>query len=192
MRPLPVIAPGRQQGMALVIALIFLVVLTLLGATVASNNALQERMAGNTRNRDLAFQSAEHALKTANSDMVTAGTVMRSNVDNSIASGACTAANGFLCSGENHDNTAYYWSKPGGCGGGDTDCFHWNVASNAVTAGGMTASLTATSPQYVVEQMPSASSGSPPTTAYYFRVTARGVGKSPNSVVILQTMYKFQ
>jgi len=192
MRTLPTTVHPGQQGMALVMALIFLVILTLLGVTVASNNALQERMAGNTRNSDLAFQSAEFALDSAGSEIATAGTTMRSNIDTTISSGTCTAANGFLCSGQSHDNTAYYWSKPGGCATGDTDCFHWDVANNAVTATGMTASLTAAAPQYVVEQMPSATTGSPPTTAHYFRVTARGVGKSSDAVVILQTVYKFQ
>lgn len=181
----------RQQGITLIMALILLVLLTLLGASVATNNTLQERMAGNTRNRDLAFQAAEFALKSADSDLNTSGTAMRGNIDATMA-GACTSAAGFLCSGQTHDNTAYYWNKPGGCAAGDTDCFHWDTAGNYVQPTGITSTLVAAAPKYVVEQMSSTSTGSPATTKYYFRVTARGEGKASDAVVILQAMYQFQ
>lgn len=54
-----------QGGAVLVIALIFLVILTLLGTIAASVTSLEERMAGNTRDRDLAFEAAEAALRDA-------------------------------------------------------------------------------------------------------------------------------
>lgn len=55
----------RQQGATLVVALIFLSILALLGVTVAQTTQLEERMAGNTRDRDLAFQATEAALEWA-------------------------------------------------------------------------------------------------------------------------------
>lgn len=191
MKPNHIPSPRQQQGIALVIALIFLVVLTLLGVTVASNNTLQERMAGNTRNRDLAFQSAEFALQAADTTLNDTSSGIRTYID-AIISGTTLPSqpSGFLSNGETHDNGAAYWSKPGGCSAGATDCFHWNAAANAVTVAGLTNGLTASSPQYVVEQMPTANISG--TTTYFFRITARGVGKSSDAVVILQTMYKFQ
>ena len=191
MKPNRTSSPQQQQGITLIIALIFLVVLTLLGVTVASNNTLQERMAGNTRNRDLAFQSAEFALQAASATLNDTSSGIRTYIDDIIA--GTTLPNqptGFLTNGEAHDNDAAYWSKPGGCAVGAADCFHWNVAANAVTVAGLTNGLTASSPQYVVEQMPTANISG--TTTYFFRITARGVGKSSDAVVILQTMYKFQ
>lgn len=53
----------NQHGMALVISLIFLVVLTALGIFAIQNNTLQERMAGNYRNQHIAFEAAELALR---------------------------------------------------------------------------------------------------------------------------------
>lgn len=54
--------PHCQHGMALVMALVFLVLLTLLGITAMSTSSLEEKMAGNTKDRGLAFQAAESAL----------------------------------------------------------------------------------------------------------------------------------
>jgi type IV pilus assembly protein PilX len=56
---------GTQPGAALVIVLVFLCVLSLTGASASLNAGMQERMAGNLRSRDLAFQAAEAALQDA-------------------------------------------------------------------------------------------------------------------------------
>lgn len=64
-RNLTLASSRRQRGVVLIVSLIFLTVLGVLGASAALNNGMQERMAGNTRNRDLAFQAAEAALKDA-------------------------------------------------------------------------------------------------------------------------------
>ena len=42
--------PHRQQGAVLFVALVFLVLITLLGLTAASTSILQERMTGGMRN----------------------------------------------------------------------------------------------------------------------------------------------
>ena len=64
--------PSRQLGATLIVALIFLSILALLGVTVAQTTQLEERMAGNTRDRDLAFQATEAALKWASTQNMTA------------------------------------------------------------------------------------------------------------------------
>ncbi|MCC5858552.1 MAG: hypothetical protein JJT90_10370 [Ectothiorhodospiraceae bacterium] len=53
----------RERGAALIISLLLLLVMTLIGVTAMQTSTLQERMAGNTRDRNLAFQSAEAALR---------------------------------------------------------------------------------------------------------------------------------
>lgn len=66
------LSPGQpQRGATLVVALIFLIVLSLLGVAAVQNNTLQERMAGNTRDRDLAFESAEAAIGDARDKIAT-------------------------------------------------------------------------------------------------------------------------
>ena len=58
-------APGRMgsRGAALLVALPLLLIVTLLGITGMRNTLMQERMAGNLRDRNLAFQAAEAALR---------------------------------------------------------------------------------------------------------------------------------
>ena len=60
-------APCRQtqRGAALIIGLIFLVLLTLIGVTAMQSTTMEEKMAGNMRERDRAFQGAESALRSA-------------------------------------------------------------------------------------------------------------------------------
>ncbi|MCC5810795.1 MAG: hypothetical protein JJU06_10520 [Ectothiorhodospiraceae bacterium] len=53
----------RQRGAALIISLMLLLIMTLIGVTAMQTSTLQERMAGNSRDRSLAFQSSEAALR---------------------------------------------------------------------------------------------------------------------------------
>lgn len=74
----------RQQGFALVVAMILLVVITLLALGALRSTTLQTRMAANLYDRGLAFQSAESALMAAQ-------TVVTGNPDlTSIAGTSCT------------------------------------------------------------------------------------------------------
>jgi type IV pilus assembly protein PilX len=55
----PINLPGRQRGAVLYVALIFLILLSLLGIVGMQVAALQERMASNYRATNQAFQRAE-------------------------------------------------------------------------------------------------------------------------------------
>lgn len=55
--------PRRERGVALVIVLILLLVMTLLGVASMRGTLLEERMSGNLFSRSLAFQAAEAALR---------------------------------------------------------------------------------------------------------------------------------
>jgi type IV pilus assembly protein PilX len=56
--------PHTQQGAVLFVALVFLVLITLLGLTASSTSVLQERMTGGLRNNQLALMGAETALRS--------------------------------------------------------------------------------------------------------------------------------
>jgi type IV pilus assembly protein PilX len=60
-----------QQGMVLVICLIMLLLLTLSGIAAIQGSALQEKMAGNSRDSEQAFLAAEAALRNGESFIVT-------------------------------------------------------------------------------------------------------------------------
>ncbi len=53
----------RQHGVALVMAMVFLLILTLIGVTAMSTSSLEEKMAGNLQDKNSAFQAAESALR---------------------------------------------------------------------------------------------------------------------------------
>lgn len=55
----------RQRGVVLVVSLIMLLVVTLIAVSSMQGTVLEEKMAGNTRDRNLAFQTTESSLREA-------------------------------------------------------------------------------------------------------------------------------
>jgi type IV pilus assembly protein PilX len=55
----------RQRGAVLVVSLLLLLVMTLLGLGASQSTRMQERMAGNQRDLELAMQGAEAGLRAA-------------------------------------------------------------------------------------------------------------------------------
>lgn len=64
MRP-PTSASGAQRGVALVVVLILLLIMTLLGLASLRGTLLEERMSANLYDRSLSFQAAEAAMREA-------------------------------------------------------------------------------------------------------------------------------
>ncbi len=61
------VAPGAQRGMALLVSLVFLLLLTLIGISSMQNATLQEKMAGSLGLRNQSFQLAEAVLRVGES-----------------------------------------------------------------------------------------------------------------------------
>lgn len=55
----------NQQGAILVVALLFLLIMTILGLSGISSSFMEEKMVGNSISRERAFQAAEAALRSA-------------------------------------------------------------------------------------------------------------------------------
>lgn len=60
--------PGHEQGAALITALIFMVILTMLALGSMNTSTLEERMAANSQEVNRAFQTAESGLEIAFND----------------------------------------------------------------------------------------------------------------------------
>ena len=56
---------GKQRGLALFISLVVLLIITIIGVSAVQTTTLEERMAANARDHDIAFQAAEAALLSA-------------------------------------------------------------------------------------------------------------------------------
>lgn len=181
-RRAPPASPRRQTGVVLIFAIIFLSVLALLGASAAMNNTLQERMAGNTRSRDLAFQAAEAALRDAEKTIGTwrVASFNGSNglfcgTDDNDLDGVDDNGDG-VTDEDNHANSADYWR----------DSSHW-TSHRSLASVTLTSGLLSAEPYYLVEKR-----GCNTTQdVEYYRVTARGVGKDANAVVVLQAGYAY-
>lgn len=59
----PVHLPRHQRGVALPISMILMIVILVLATSGMDDTLMQERMAGNLRDREAAFQAAEAALR---------------------------------------------------------------------------------------------------------------------------------
>lgn len=188
----PPSACRHQQGMILVVGLIFLVVLTLLGISAMQGTLLQEKMTAYLRDREVAFEAAEAALRDAEAD---------------IMSGRVSGATGFVTG----CNTASLYK--GLCLPSTTatpvwDTVDWGSTSSlsptlsyAVLYGSMTSSSVSTNlpgvstaSRYIIEVLPNLRNidlgVENAARKYQYRITARGYGANPNTVVTLQSLYR--
>ena len=57
--------PQQERGAVLVVSLIMLLIVTMIAVSSMQGTIMEEKMAGNTRDRNLAFQTAESSLREA-------------------------------------------------------------------------------------------------------------------------------
>lgn len=164
-----------QQGAVLVIALIMLLAMTLIGVTGLSSTTMQERMAGNMREVNIAFQAAEATLREGE-NFLTAATLPEFNGSNGL-----------------------YQPVPGGTAQNWDVSSNWTGTASRVYAGDLdTDDVTlAAAPRYIIEELPpvpapggTLSSDAPAPETGMYRITARAFGRSDTTVVMLQTTYK--
>lgn len=166
----------RQSGAALIVALIFLLVMTLLGTQSMRTSTMQERMAGNMRDWNLGFQAAEAALRDAESFLV--DTVVLPEFND---------IDGFYQVNSPHRPA---WT-------GDAD-----APGNGFVTSDRGGAHVAEAPKYFVEMLSSIKPAGtsteigPMEDIFYFRVTAVGYGGAvdeggdPLTSVVLSTVYR--
>lgn len=197
---------STQAGAALITGLIILVLMSLIGITALRTTGLEERMAGHTRDRNLAFQAAEAALRNAEG-YLTNPVVGPFNNKAPHASGLYEprVPNPDFTSPETCTDTACrpWW-----------DILDWDASDSAAYSGAIAG--VSQQPRYIIEDVSgsvkclasgcenvppqstpggSVKFGAVPDVGMY-RVTARGVGAqtdgagNPLAVVVLQGYYK--
>jgi type IV pilus assembly protein PilX len=190
-RPLGLPKIIRQKGATLFTALMFLIMLTVLGVNVAQLSVSEERMAGNTRNRDLAFQSASSALKYVELNLAS-GDNLKGNIPTNPPSttDGSKIAPGYWNVNVCLPNTAAYWNETGApdCTSTTTTPVIKKFTWSSTTAASPKHQLqqVASQPMFVVERFPNDASGHE-----IYRVTAKGVGGDASAVVILQSIIEY-
>jgi len=180
MQPKPKFRPSPQQGSALLVSLIILVVMTLLGLSGMRTSVMEEKMAGNMRDSELAFQAAEAALRDA-----------EKHIQDNVISTAAFDADG--TDGLYNNDDSRIWES-----------VDWTDASSLEYTGfdsSTTGVNVSTAPRYVIQHLASVGSasdklnlgnagqGTGAGTVEAFTVTARGTGGSDTAVVYLQTTF---
>ena len=185
-----------QRGLSLVTTLLFTVAALVLGVSVMGVNVMQERIIGNTKDRDFAFQAAEAALRDAEQD-IAANVKSDTAFTDACTNGLCTAPT--LRSPIPPAASLPVDRQPAFNG---IPAFSWATAGNVRTYGQYTAATAlpgvAQPPAYVIEKIgnlgtPSGESmtiGTAAATAGVgYRVTARAVGARAETNVFLQSIY---
>ena len=171
---------GNQHGAALAVALIFLLIMTLIGVTAMRTTTLQEQMAGNFNDRNLALQGAEAGLRAA-----------EDFIDGTASVAAFDGNNGLLDE-DDADNEPDYFDSATWTGNSSRDC--------GVTLSDLAQSQPRCVIRYLGESTPSAGTqdltikgygeGAASGNVSHFRITVRSVGGSDNAEVILRSRYR--
>lgn len=162
----------NQSGVVLIVSLIMLLLLTIIGVAGVQSTSLEEKMAGNKRDRNLAFQSAEAALRAGEARIETLW-----NGGNGSIQAFCTGTAGQFSTVPGCNNappdpeTATTWTD-------NTKSITHNTGSSAV----------GTQPRYFITYVAAYNPG-PPVTPISFTVTARGTGGQDTTEVILQSHF---
>jgi type IV pilus assembly protein PilX len=162
---------NRQSGMVLFVALVLLLILSMIGVTVARMQTVEERMARNEDSRQLAEQAAEAALRNAEATLGNAPPVGTFAND----------TGGYYVLPQNADSLI--------------PTLNWNVAANVATYTGPAMSLLPSpvqAPKIAMELMgygavPGDNLSSPPPT---YRVTVQGINADGSPSVLLQSIYR--
>jgi type IV pilus assembly protein PilX len=163
----------RMRGAVLVVGLIFLVLLLMIGVTAFNVATVEERQAGNMRDRVRALEGAEYALRICEADLT--GAVVPS----------------FSSAGTG----GYYISAPGDLELYQKPGFNWATSpTRSVPDPQFTRKLSCVFER--LEGAPIAPSGRsiraelPQIQGIVYRVTARGEGLSSGTVSIVQSYYQ--
>lgn len=164
---------AKQQGATLIVGLIMVVLISIIGLSAIRGSGMQEQMAGNMRDRQLAFQASEAALREAEEDLEVASPPI--------------GTQGFAES--KHKSSTDFWLDFDGNWKGLAASYSTDIAN------------VKEKPSFYVEEIKFYSSGLDGSSVDMasllakgmetrYRVTSRSTGGSTDANVILQSTYR--
>jgi type IV pilus assembly protein PilX len=177
-------ALNTSNGSVLVVSLLVLLVLTILGVTALDTTVMEERMSSNTRQRNLAQQAAETALKDAEQWLSnTAGNVV---IQSHITK--------FTGADELYDGTVSSRSLTWDINDSDSWDSGNSQAVTSLSAFPSDASVIPGAPRYVIEYVgrvgdPPLNFTDPDLREFAFRVVAIGWGPDKDTKVVLSSTF---
>ena len=181
----------QQNGSALAVSLVILLVLTILGVNSMSSLVLEERMAGHARQSMVASQAAQVALRTAE-------TWVQTNVNSTAQLAQFRNGTPGL-----YSQSAPMLPLPPGfdvtVDAGWTALNSVTVPLQGINPPGVKAQLVGQNPQYIIEYLGKAGTSSAPLdpniptidpSPHAFRITAIGWGEDTNARFLAQSTYR--
>lgn len=167
--------------MTLLVGLILLVILTVISLVGFRNVTMTERMAGNSADRNVSFQSSESAGKEALQAIAT------SCAATPLTAQCGLTGTGYFATALAEGANTGFWTgvppTPPSCAAASTP-FNWANCAKSVDA---TYARNSQAAQYVIEFLVSDIVAATPY--WRFRVTTRSTGGSGDAEVVLQTIY---
>ena len=166
----------KQDGMVIIVGLIFLMILTLIGVSAMNSTALSEKLTQNLRDSTAAFEAAEASMTDGEAWLQ--GQV--------VAPTAVTTCTSSPCNVWASNTLGTIYTQP-------TSWWQSNARSFSGTLYGV-----ATQPRYLIEFHSFVPYELSPESLgkgqgyYYYRVNARGTGATSNAQVNLQSIYVTQ
>ena len=181
-----VVGRSRQAGISLFPAMMFLLVLTVLSIGALNSAMMEEKMVGNTKDTNVAFQMAEAALRDAEVD-IAANITQTSVFTAGCGNGLCTPPSTWATPSSTDISKLVDWSNSG------------ITRRYGAFTGAAPLSLVAQQPVYVIERLsqlprgPGRSAGlgvaPPPSAGTVYRITVFATGARPETRVMLQSTY---
>ncbi len=165
-----------QRGAVLIVSLLLLLIMTLIGVTAMSTTSLEEKMAGNMRDKSVALQAGEAALEDGEAWLAVLGA--KPAEVTTCGSPPCDVWDLNVLPDLSSQPHSWWLSNAREYGSSGTN----DIGD------------VATDPRYIVEAQSYVrdnldSGQNPPTGRSFYRVTARGTGGSDDAQVILQTTF---
>ncbi len=166
-----------QNGVVLIVSLVILLVMTILGVTAMQSTVLEEKMAGNFRDRHLAFQAAEATLRNGETWILSLGSapIPDSSGTNGVVIILATAP------------STWSWSSSG-AGFATVSGMEWTSTT--------TERVITSSPRRLIEEVKFVNDGDITIGTsqakegnMQYRITARGTGGTDNAIVMAQSVF---
>lgn len=176
-----------EQGVVMMVTLLILLVLTLLGTAGMKSTVLEEKMAGNYRDNNLAFQSAEAGLREAESFL----DLTKNPVDGDYSDTGANSPGLYNVVA----NTPPRWESVTWVGSQSfTETIEYGTGHGNMPG----AALHGVSEQskYIIEEIANCPGGNgalgfgKQVYPCFYRVTSRGIGGTTSSTVMVQSTYK--
>jgi type IV pilus assembly protein PilX len=173
-------SPALERGTILVTSMLLLLVLTIIGITAMQMSRMQERMAGNTRDLNLAFQGAEAGLR--NGEQLIQIQTARPDTSSTAGSNFYTQGTTTIANPETRDTT--WWGTNG---------LEYEADNDRSTTTAEVSDL-ARDPRFIVESIGFVSDTltvghGPPQGRDFYQVTGRSTGGSDQANTTLRSTY---